>query len=442
MSPTTDLKVGNMPPLEGRSINASVWDSVYRSPVKFGDLDLKFSHEDELHKEIEDEVAEERTAEMESLKSKKRKLDGRETKDAKKVKRNDGFKPRRDEIIWDISKVPERWHPAEPDLKKNDIYAQIDRCFDRIEEGIMPQMFESRMRQLEKERIKLEWVHLEAKNSYGYLADPKQRKQSLTPVVVKRLAAHEEIWDHLNARSDPFEQLPNIENVMDAYRRGKLRLTGLVTYWSRGKQLCQPTPFKWDEFEAINHHFEGSRSFWVEGLNGPSPDHSYYALTIPPSTYYQFLHTYHVAYRLPGSNHWGIFEVLYDTGATMARIFGEDLMQLQNNQAGLNIPVLGSVLAADLNTFTNEPVVQLEVCLVNPNDIQVRVTPWIRFQCMVSPGACPTDRPARLDGPWLRQFMYTTTQPDGQNRIHMATKGGDLPRSIFGMLASLQPHMK
>lgn len=86
-------------------------------------------------------------------------------------------------------------------------------------------------------------------------------------MVVKRLAVLEEIWDRLNARNDPFEQLSNIENVMDAYRRNKLRFTGLVTYWTRGKQLCQPRPFNWDEFEAINHRFQGCRSFWVEGVS-------------------------------------------------------------------------------------------------------------------------------------------------------------------------------
>ncbi|KAJ5081161.1 hypothetical protein N7456_013399 [Penicillium angulare] len=278
MAPLMNSNDDTPPPFVGKTIRGSVWDSVNRTPVRFQDLDLKFSHEDDLLKEIADEVAEEREAEARFLKSKKRKLDEEETQEAKKVMRNGMLQPRRDEIIWDISKAPERWHPAEPDLKKDDIYEQIDRCFDRIEEGIMPQMFESRMRQLEKERIKMELIR-------------NKEERSLPSVVVKRLAVLEEIWDRLNARNDPFEQLSNIENVMDAYRRKKLRFTGLVTYWTRGKQLCQPRPFNWDEFEAINHRFQGCRSFWVEGLNGPNPEYSYYALTIPPSTYHQFLHT-------------------------------------------------------------------------------------------------------------------------------------------------------
>lgn len=126
----------------------------------------------------------------------------------------------------------------------------------------------------------------------------------------------------------------------------------------------------------------------------------------------------------------------------MARIFGEDLMQLQNNPTGFNIPVLGSVLAADLNSFSSDPVIELEVCLVNSRDIQVRETPWVRIQSMVSPGACPTDRPARLDGPWLRHFMYTATQPDGEKKILMTTNKAPVRRGGFSMPPPLQPCVK
>lgn len=118
MAPPTNPKDATQPPFVGKTINGSVWDSVNRSPVRFQDLDLNFSHEDDLLKEIADEGAEEREAEARFLKSKKRKLDEVETQETKKVRRNGMLQPRRDEIIWDISKAPERWHPAEPDLKK------------------------------------------------------------------------------------------------------------------------------------------------------------------------------------------------------------------------------------------------------------------------------------------------------------------------------------
>lgn len=58
---------------------------------------------------------------------------------------------------------------------------------------------------------------------------------------------------------------------MDAYRSKSLPWAiGLVTYWAKGKQLCQPRPFDWDEFEAINTANEDHKSFWVEGVRRES----------------------------------------------------------------------------------------------------------------------------------------------------------------------------
>lgn len=61
-------------------------------------------------------------------------------------------------------------------------------------------------------------------------------------------------------------QTVNIKAVMHAYRFEGLELTGLVTYWVKGKQLCMPRPFNWDEFEAIYKKCD-SRNFWVEGVS-------------------------------------------------------------------------------------------------------------------------------------------------------------------------------
>lgn len=65
-------------------------------------------------------------------------------------------------------------------------------------------------------------------------------------------------------------QLENIEAVIRAYKMGRLDWReGFVTYWSKGKQLCKPRPFDWDEFEAIYDKYEGQKSFWTEGVSSP-----------------------------------------------------------------------------------------------------------------------------------------------------------------------------
>lgn len=64
-----------------------------------------------------------------------------------------------------------------------------------------------------------------------------------------------------------FNQLINIQAIIQAYETKKLTWTpGMVTYWTKGKQICQPRPFDWDEFEAISMAYDGKDQFWVEGI--------------------------------------------------------------------------------------------------------------------------------------------------------------------------------
>lgn len=93
----------------------------------------------------------------------------------------------------------------------------------------------------------------------------------MPPLEAARVANLEALWVLLRDQGDPDEQLVNIENILLAYRDGSLRWTGLVTYWSRGKRICNPRIWAWDEFEAINQHFEGSKSFWTEGVSWEFP---------------------------------------------------------------------------------------------------------------------------------------------------------------------------
>lgn len=86
--------------------------------------------------------------------------------------------------------------------------------------------------------------------------------------VIRRIHELEGMKTDLEESLDRSKQLPNIEALLEAYRSGQLDWnSGLVTYWSKGVQICQPRPFDWDEFELINSEHEGHQGFWTEGVS-------------------------------------------------------------------------------------------------------------------------------------------------------------------------------
>lgn len=83
--------------------------------------------------------------------------------------------------------------------------------------------------------------------------------------VYRRLHTLKAIQADLEKDGDSYEQLSNVRAVIEAYRSGQLGWNpGLITYWSNGVQLCQPRPFDWDEFEAINAKYKGHNNFFTE----------------------------------------------------------------------------------------------------------------------------------------------------------------------------------
>lgn len=98
--------------------------------------------------------------------------------------------------------------------------------------------------------------------------------------VIQRIDCLKKMKEEVS-NSDEKGQIPNLDAILKAYRTGKLQWTGLVTYWSKGKQLCEPRPFNWDEFEAINRKFDGHKAFWVEGVSTePIPAHNFHMMHI------------------------------------------------------------------------------------------------------------------------------------------------------------------
>ncbi|KAJ5088574.1 hypothetical protein N7456_012190 [Penicillium angulare] len=171
------------------------------------------------------------------------------------------WRHRREQPLIDEKKLPPKWSSDEPDLSESDIDGQIARCLERIDDNIMPHIFEQRL-----EEYKTTKAHREE------LA--KVEPEGLSWDVVQRINTLKALRKGLR-RSDPNKQLSNVKAILAAYRTKSLEWTGLVTYWSKGVQLSQPRPFDWDEHDVINMHHKADKSFWVEGVNdsfeSPSP---------------------------------------------------------------------------------------------------------------------------------------------------------------------------
>lgn len=175
------------------------------------------------------------------------------------------------EPIEDLNKVPEGWTADEPDLNEfettthcsrqhadphsSDIDGQIERCHKRINEGIMPSLFEKRLS-----------VYNQAKESRNKIMEGEP--EGLSWEVYRRLDSLKFMRRSLAEKGDGDEQLPNVEALLEAYRSGKLTWTPRrVTYWARGTQLSEPKEFDGDECERIGREY--GKSFWVEGVSWP-----------------------------------------------------------------------------------------------------------------------------------------------------------------------------
>jgi len=160
-----------------------------------------------------------------------------------------------DEPITNINDVPEGWNANEPDLDPDDINAQIDRCFERIEDGIMPGVFEIRLDS-----------YLAVREARNAMVDSEPSGLSFD--VVQRLNSLKIIKNDLETRGDPDEQLSNVRALLKAYREGKLNWSkGMVTYWSNGLQLNTPSKFNRKIHEKMLKENNTTKSWWVEGVS-------------------------------------------------------------------------------------------------------------------------------------------------------------------------------
>ncbi|KAJ5082312.1 hypothetical protein N7532_011355 [Penicillium argentinense] len=154
-----------------------------------------------------------------------------------------------------ITVLPIGWNAEEYDLDAEDLDAQIERCRERIEDNILPHIFERKLdtfliRKTERETAMMIYP-------------------GLAWEVLERIQNLEEIGATLLQDGDEYALLPTISAIIQAYKTGTIGwYPGLVTYWYNGAQISQPRPFDWDEYGCISSHcLGGIVSFWVEGVS-------------------------------------------------------------------------------------------------------------------------------------------------------------------------------
>ncbi|KAJ5711115.1 hypothetical protein N7488_005271 [Penicillium malachiteum] len=375
----------------------SPWDPTRRYPIRLEDLDLQRSYVEEA-KDFETIVQ----SEFED-----------EQSDSEQLERRPRWKHRGKEPLTDISKlIGMEWDTRKPDLDPEDLEGQIARCKERIEDNIMPSFFEDRLKRLEAENQGI----LEIQNS-------ENEVPGLSMNVVSRIAQLRQIKDALEKEGGgSTNQLPNVNAIITAYRNKTLDATGLVTYWSQGKQLCQPRIFDWDEFEAINDACNGSQGFWVEGFSDLSLSLAYRNRRIPviraDSASFgvqNVLHFYTLAVRIPGKNWWTELEFMYDTGATDMMLFKADLDLIAGPIRDPPLRVIEENIVYGVAGNIVTPIVQLEATILDTRGRSLG--PWLRVPTRVNerPGPVAGHAPGtrgnpRVDGGGLQAVLLLPDQ--------------------------------
>ncbi|KAJ5589939.1 hypothetical protein N7450_003911, partial [Penicillium hetheringtonii] len=175
-----------------------------------------------------------------------------------KPPRHRRWKHRGREPLEDPTQLPDDWTESEPDLSDDDYDAQIERCEERIKDNIMVSRFQEKLEALKEDKAQKDfWIDSEP---FG-----------LTWPVIQRLRVLKDIEEDLS-KEDPYDQLLTVRSIMRAYRYHELEWNdGLVTYWVKDRQLCQPRPFNWDEVDQLKEKYAQGTSFWIEGVNSYKP---------------------------------------------------------------------------------------------------------------------------------------------------------------------------
>ncbi|KAJ5618635.1 hypothetical protein N7528_006746 [Penicillium herquei] len=337
--------------------------------------------------------------------------------------------PKQDPPITDPHKIPKewKWDIMELDITEDDIEANIERCHERIETGIMPQVFE----------IKLE----------GFMKRKAAREKMMTSEpglsfdVARRLDSLKHMRDHYEGKTseEDVNSYINIKALIKAYRSGEIDWYNgeKFTIWAKGKLLRGPIDFKSANLGALYKEYEETDGLWVEGFGSSGPSFFGHVLTIPPAMGAGHGLTQHYvsfAMKVPGTGDElaSIAEFRDDTGASAPVVTMRDI-RLIESICGRKARHLGSALGREvMGRLINGHQYSLEVCIVNNPSDRAPMTRWVKTIFFAVEYEPPSDgeRSCRLSGAWWRHMLYTATVPDNRKRLYAAQEKGELCDAI------------
>ncbi|KAL1961821.1 hypothetical protein VTN77DRAFT_1033 [Rasamsonia byssochlamydoides] len=162
-------------------------------------------------------------------------------------------------------------------LPERDLEGQIEVVRRKIAAGYLVDAHKAHLERLLAEKSRI--PPIDEGEPKGLTKEVYERIQALKLICASDPGG--EAW-----RPHPEWVIKNAEAVLEACRSGRLQVKpGMVSYWFRGQQLCEPKPLDDDELTAVAAAHNGhTGEFWVED---PTPVIQQLAITIPPSNQHQ-----------------------------------------------------------------------------------------------------------------------------------------------------------
>ncbi|CAG8890964.1 unnamed protein product [Penicillium egyptiacum] len=301
------------------------------------------------------------------------------------------FKPpkawgHRDVPVTDPADIPKGWTSCDLDIAEDDVDGMIERCHWRINEGIMPDIWERKLKM---------YQNMKQRQTEMINSEPA----GVSWEVIQRLDSLERIKKDFDEFGNDNGNTPNVIAIMAAYRSGDLVWSddpGSVTYWAHGKMVAGPKKMDMEEFLDISRE-RGPHGIWVEGVTVSIRN---------PNTWSK--NTSEPTVQIP---------VLEDTGAAAMKICLSDQEYLER-LSGAPLPVTSTT---DMSTAAGLMRVNNVVLQVNIfNNDEPMLPRWINVRACV--GRDPPDAPStRLSGVWLHHMLYCLSMPNNTNTMYMGT---------------------
>ncbi|KAJ5291945.1 hypothetical protein N7478_001196 [Penicillium angulare] len=339
--------------------------------------------------------------------------------------------------ITHASKMPAGWdwNADETGLIEEDVEGNIIRCHERIKMGILPQLFEQRLK-----------MHEGIKRSREKMMEVEPA--GLSWEIVQRLDSLKFLEE--SCKQDTEGKYPcnevNIKAIMAAYRKGSIEWynDAKVTIWFRGGQFVGgPTEFDETTVARLYEQFGGEHGLWVEGHGTPQP--GLFGLTeifhpTPNRNHRLAQHTVISALRAPGSDRQMTLEFRDDTGAFAPMISRDDLWSIYRACGSAALHLGGEVAREALGKRMQRQKYVLDVMVMNNQAERITMTRWVQTVFFVVdhkadpevaeerqkrglPKIPPTER---LSGSWWRHMLYTVTVPDNHRRVYTGTKKSEM----------------